>query len=193
MALVSLPEVKALGAQAERWQHKSAGAILRESVQNFSEERTYDVFLSHSYSDRTTVVGIKKFLEQYQLSVFVDWIAAQQLDRSKVTKTTAQTLKMWMVRSRCLLYACTPKSSESVWMPWELGYFDGLKGRVAILPLTPDKEYDDTYRGREYLGVYPYVSENRSDRNRECIWINETPDRYVNISYWLRGKKPYDH
>jgi hypothetical protein len=192
MALVSLPEVRALGVRTARLVNKSAGAVLRESVQNFAEERTYDVFLSHSYSDRTTVLGIKKFLEQFNLAVFVDWIEARQLDRHSVDKATAQVLKMWMEGSRCLIYACTRGSAASVWMPWELGYFDGLKGRVAILPVTPAKVYDDSYKGREYLGVYPYVSDNMDTADERCLWVNETSSRYVRFSKWLRGKMPYD-
>ena len=193
MALVSLPEVKALGARTERWQHKSAGSILRESVANFSEQQTYDAFLSHSYSDRTTILGIKQYLEGRHISVFVDWIAAKQLDRTRVTKNTAATLKDWMDHCRCLIYACTPNSAESVWMPWELGYFDGTKSLVAILPLTETKKHDDAYKGREYLGVYPYISDTRNVAGQPWLWINETADRYVRFDLWLQGHKPYDH
>tara|TARA_B100000446_G_C10520900_1_gene330315 strand:- start:339 stop:581 length:243 start_codon:yes stop_codon:yes gene_type:complete len=45
-------------------------------------------------------------------------------------------------------------------MPWELGYFDGLsKGAVAVLPLV---DYaSESYRGQEYLGLYPTVDKGR--------------------------------
>ena len=41
-------------------------------------------------------------------------------------------------------------------MPWELGYFDGLKfGYVWILPLV--SEYDAEFKRQEYLGLYPAI------------------------------------
>ena len=40
-------------------------------------------------------------------------------------------------------------------MPWELGYFDGLRGeRIGIFPLTSSSS--STFEGQEYLGLYPY-------------------------------------
>jgi hypothetical protein len=41
-------------------------------------------------------------------------------------------------------------------MPWELGYFDGIKtGYVWILPLVAQD--DSEFKGQEYLGLYPPV------------------------------------
>ena len=43
-------------------------------------------------------------------------------------------------------------------MPWELGYFDALRGRCAVVPVTMRKQYEDYYKGQEYLGLYPYMT-----------------------------------
>jgi hypothetical protein len=41
-------------------------------------------------------------------------------------------------------------------MPWELGYFDGLRGeRIAVMPLV--EAADESFRGQEYLGLYSLV------------------------------------
>lgn len=56
-----------------------------------------------------------------------------------------------------LFYATTVSSPLSKWMPWECGFFDGSKEKVAILPVT--EERTTTYVGQEYLGLYPYVLE----------------------------------
>lgn len=43
---------------------------------------------------------------------------------------------------------------------WELGYFDGLSnGTVAVLPLVDCSS--ESYRGQEYLGLYPTVDKGR--------------------------------
>jgi hypothetical protein len=40
-------------------------------------------------------------------------------------------------------------------MPWELGYFDGFKGRVFVYPLDEDAE--SYAQGQEYLRIYPLI------------------------------------
>jgi hypothetical protein len=59
-----------------------------------------------------------------------------------------------MNHCRFLLFATTKASSSSKWMPWELGYFDGLRrDRVGIIPVV--RSVGDTFKGQEYLGLYP--------------------------------------
>ena len=50
-------------------------------------------------------------------------------------------------------------------MPWELGYFDGFKSAVAILPITQTEQH--LYSGQEYLGLYPYI-----DATSIYLWVN---------------------
>jgi hypothetical protein len=63
------------------------------------------------------------FLEDEGLSVYVDSVVDPQLDREKVTVDTAELLRGRMNRSRFLLYTTSTASTQSRWMPWELGYF----------------------------------------------------------------------
>jgi hypothetical protein len=78
-------------------------------------------------------------------------------------------------------------------MPWECGFFDGLKGRVAICPLTPSPQVEDEYSGQEYLGLYPYVTTRYRQGDREpTLWIHETASKYVNLSWWLKGGVPHE-
>jgi hypothetical protein len=44
-------------------------------------------------------------------------------------------------------------------MPWELGFFDGFKGRVAIVPLNENQFDINEFKGQEYLGIYPYLKD----------------------------------
>ena len=58
-------------------------------------------------------------------------------------------------------------------MPWELGYFDGIKSTVAVLPVA--KSETNSFNRNEYLGLYPYLDTgiaififgNKKDRNDE--------------------------
>jgi hypothetical protein len=130
---------------------------LRKSAAT-SLSTTFDVFLSHSILDAQVILGVKSLLEAEGLSVYVDWVEDAELDRSRVTVRTADMLRTRMRHCSSLIFATSSNSSNSKWMPWELGYFDGFKpGFVSILPLVQSR-YDD-FRGQEYLGLYPYIED----------------------------------
>jgi len=168
MAFFIESEVREKANQVLSTESMSVDSIILESNQKFeSEDKEYDIFLSHSKIDEKLVLGIKSNLEEMGYSVYIDWIEDKQLDRSQVTKNTAQTLKNRMNKSKSLIFVTTENSVRSIWMPWELGYFDGYKGKVAILPIKKS-DTDTEYKGQEYLGIYPYVTKNILDK----LYIN---------------------
>jgi hypothetical protein len=61
-----------------------------------------------------------------------------------------------------MVYATSRNASSSRWMPWELGYFDGIHGpgRVSICPIETGTA--GTYVGEEYLGLYKTLEKVRS-------------------------------
>jgi TIR domain len=120
----------------------------------------FDIFLSHSREDVEVIAGIKALLENDGLSVYVDWLDDPRLDRSHVTAATAEVLRSRMNHCGYLLYGSSRSSSNSKWMPWELGYFDGRRpGKVGILPVVASP--GDPFVGVEYLGLYPLVERVR--------------------------------
>jgi hypothetical protein len=130
---------------------------LRKSAASDLDAR-YDVFLSHSYLDKDLVLAATRMLERAGLSVYVDWLEDPQADRTAVTAATAHVLRRRMRNSQSFIFATSTTSSRSRWMPWELGFFDGLRpGRVAVFPLIPAGE--GRFVGQEYLGLYPYVED----------------------------------
>jgi hypothetical protein len=61
-----------------------------------------------------------------------------------------------MKTSSCLVYVHSPNATQSMWMPWELGYFDAFKpGYVWNLPLVSAS--DSEFKGQEYQGLYPPI------------------------------------
>ena len=145
---------RSITASVESYSNK-----LESIVESQNNQRQFDVFLSHSIRDEELVLGIVEFLKQMGKEVYVDWIEDRQLSRSSVTPETAETLRQRMKQSSKLLYLATDNASSSKWMPWELGYFDGLKsGKVAILPLV-DYSFS-SFKGQEYLGLYPALDKD---------------------------------
>lgn len=177
----------ALGAAfAKAHVQKSAVQIIQEDRSKATDSDSFDVFLSHSIADADLVLGVKRFLEQRRLKVYVDWDTDGQLDRSKVDANTAALLRQRMKQSKSLLYLATDSASSSKWMPWELGYFDGLRGgQVAVMPLV-DKE-NDTFTGQEYLGLYPNVTKDTyKDSPKQDVFV-EGHDRWTTLQDFNSG------
>ena len=110
---------------AESQMVKSAGAAMTTN---------YDIFLSHAHEDAEVIAGVRILIEQEGLSVYVDWIEDPQADRSQVTPRTADILRQRMDHCRFLVFATSKASPDSKWMPWELGYFDGLRREHVVDP-----------------------------------------------------------
>jgi hypothetical protein len=166
VAYIKISEARAVARAAVPVQ-KRAGQILSEQARAFDAAERYDIFLSHSFDDAEIIYGVKKMIEALNLTVYVDWIEDAQLDRTKVTAKTAAVLRKRMKTCSSLVYAHSANSSSSAWMPWELGYFDGIRPhQVWILPLVSD--YDSEFKDQEYLGLYPPVEKlsNLAGRTR---------------------------
>lgn len=156
------------------------------------EGKSYDVFLSHSSLDHDLILELVDLFNKSGYSVYVDWIEDRELDRSKVSKDTAELLRRRMDKSRSLAYISTKNISNSKWCPWELGYFDGKKNeRCCILPIMRG----NTFEGQEYLGLYPYLTyEKIKDSDRYDFWVNEQKSsKYVRLAFWLSGEAPGNH
>lgn len=186
---------KAAGSQVT-----ATDIILENNRQRLFESKNietdaFDIFLSHSSEDADIVLGILDSLNNYGYSVYIDWVTDSHLDRSKITKNTIDRLRTRMQQSKSLFYATTKHSSESKWMPWELGYMDGDKSKAAILPVFKDETSStDNFEGQEYLGAYPFCIEATDDKtHKNRLWICEASDIYVSFDKWLKGKKPINH
>ena len=168
--------------------------VLNKVQESFSEVETYDIFLSHRYIDKVAVEGLAdKLRNEYGLKVYVDWIVDPNLDRDKVNKKTADLIRKRMKQCKCLWYVTSENASGSKWMPWEVGFMDGHKDRVAICPLVEGSR--QTFNGEEYLSLYPYISEDIAENeSQKSLWVNESSFVYCRFNAWLRsGQKPFQH
>jgi len=166
---------------------KASAQVLNESRSATKESDTFDVFLSHSISDADLVLGIKNLLEVRGLKVYVDWETDSQLDRSKVNPETADLLRRRMKQSISLLYLATESASSSKWMPWELGYFDGLRGgQVAVMPLLDNET--DSFKGQEYLGLYPTVTKDTYKGSGRTDVFVEGSGKWTTLQQFNKGK-----
>lgn len=151
-----------------------------------SFDDTYDVFLSHRFMDADEVKVIYDDLVRAGIKVYVDWIVDKDLDRKNITKETVSRVRTRMKNCRSLLFVTSENSSDSKWMPWELGYMDAKTDKVAILPVVSDSYTKQRFEGQEYLGIYPYIDKTESG----ALFVNGGPGHWVSMAEWLQGAKP---
>lgn len=152
--------------------------IIQETRQAIPLGTRFDIFLSHSFADAQLILGLFSIFQGLGYTVYIDWVVDADLDRSEVTKETADLLRKRMDDSKCLLYAFTENTPDSKWMPWETGYSDARTGKVAIIPIHSGGKPAYPYKGQQYLGLYPYLIKAQ-DGN---LWI---VDPWVAFATWL--------
>ncbi len=187
MAYLTETEVRNRAANITQKVQKSAGRILDEVY--VPDNQIFDVFLSYSSAESEDILlGVKAMLEERELSVYIDKYNDPQLTPESVTPETAEILRRRMQNSKALLYVYSQNSKKSRWMPWELGYFDGLKGTVGIIPVTRNQE--TTFKGEEYLNLYPYVDiATITGTNKPQLWINKSANTYAQLANWVKGSE----
>lgn len=187
---INLQEVVA-SIEDEVFMKKKAVMLIEKQYATFSEKDNFDVFLSHSYDDAEKVYKLKLLLENEGLSVFVDWLDEDFLDRENVSAKEAEMLRLRMRNCKCLIFATSSNSTNSLWMPWELGFFDGVNGKIAIMPVVPfedeNKRVELEFVGQEYLGIYPCIY---TVGNLESILLKKGKNILnENLKSWIREKK----
>ena len=176
-------------AQRKPGSFRQATTVLKEEVAAAKTKSSFDIFLSQSTSDAEIILGVKGVLEDYGKTVYVDWLEDPQLDRSHVTPATAEVIRSRMRQCKSLVYVHSENSGSSKWMPWELGYFDGFSSAVAILPVTKKGE---SFRGQEYLGIYPYLDEApATGGSTKEIWINKSSAESTRWGSWLSNPRAF--
>ncbi|GBF44409.1 hypothetical protein LPTSP2_37120 [Leptospira ellinghausenii] len=171
-----------------------AKSILTESTEAFNAQTSYDIFLSHSYIDKILILGLKAFIEESGFSVYIDWIEDKQLERSLISSKTASVLRTRMNSCKVLFFATSENSTQSKWMPWECGYMDAKTNRVAICPII--KGQNHSFKGQEYLGLYPFVDyAPPKDTSTNIIWINDpnNSNYYSSLRNWIIDGKLNRH
>lgn len=182
MAFLTQSNIKNIGRIAAG--SSTANAFLYHRMQAAKDYQSFDIFLSHSYQDAEIVLGSKTYLEEKGLSVYVDWIMDPHMNRENVTSESAERIRKRMRQSKSLLYLATENAPKSKWMPWELGYYDGFNGNVAILPVLVAGT--SAFQGQEYLGLYPIVEIDDQSYANKLKVRRSSAYRTEDLTQWMR-------
>lgn len=145
------------------------------------------IFISHKHDDLEDLRGIIGFLEsQYNVKCYID---SRDPSLPKTTSgETAQRIKGRIDGCKKFILMATEGAIDSKWCNWELGYGDAkkFKDHIAIFPLKKKDSYESSYKGNEYMQIYPsiaYYGEGEIYQGGQPI----TPGYYVAV----RGENTY--
>jgi len=141
----------------------------------------YDVFVSHSSSDKDFIKKVLTFLHTSKGGVngYVDW---QDPEMPSITDiNTAIQLKSRIQKSKKVIYVVTNESLKSVWCSWEIGFADKDKGvdKIAILAIKPN---NGKWKSNEYLQQYPWIG---FDQKRKLFLVHMNNGVDVTLSEWI--------
>jgi hypothetical protein len=153
----------------------NAKQALDESVETLfpSDFEVFDIFLSYRNTDVDLAVGIHTDLVRRGYKVYLDRIMDPQLNRTNVTAATAEQIRKRLMQSKSVFYIATDNAEGSNWMPWELGFEDGYRGKSAIVPVTDDRDF----RGTEFVKVY-----HRAQPDPDSLWMYR-PDNSLDTRF----------
>lgn len=183
MSYLTEAEVQERASRDTERLQKSARSLLLETAA--ASSTPFDVFLTHSAEPEELLLGVKGLLEDQGLRVYVDNYG-DPVSPVSITLSMAGILRDRMRHANALLYVHSRHSRRLRWMPWELGFFDGLKGAVGYIPVTYQQE--ETFKAEEYLNLYPYVDvTGPSNTDQRQFWIRNSADVYAALAGWVRG------
>lgn len=112
--------------------------------------KRYNIFISHSTKDRNFLIDLVHDINKQGKNVYVDWMEdIEALQRSKTNAKTASVIKHRIDSSDVVLCIKTEGALSSEWVPWELGYADGIGKSIFIMDIdgnTPVPAYMQLYQ-----------------------------------------------
>lgn len=151
--------------------------------------KTFDIFLSHSFLDAPLAPALYSTLIGGGYRVYLDRIHDSQLSRTSVTRRTAQVIRRRMTQCDSLFVATTSNTTSSNWVPWELGFTDGLTGKSAVLPIV--ESANTSFGGLSYFELYPIVETQPRKTRPDDLEIVQPPRSKITWGRWIKLPKSY--
>lgn len=127
-------------------------------ISHYQKAKT-TVFISHKHDELDDLKGFIGFLEKnYKVKAYID---SQDPTMPKITSPkTARTIKSRIKSCERFILLATNEAVTSKWCNWELGFGDAHKypEHIALVPMKPKGTSNDSYKGTEYMKIYPYIA-----------------------------------
>lgn len=160
-------------------------SVLDDFVRNHAGKSQFDFYLSLSSVEPELIIGTTLSLEDCGYSVCLDSNQVHDSTDRRISQERVQALRTVMERCLGMIIMTTSARSDSIWLPWECGYFEGKKSRIAVLPITPANS--EIYRGDGYLGLYPFITRYQTQNQKTQLVVKYGTKVYCTLSNWLAG------
>lgn len=125
---------------------------------NIQIKKSFDIFISHSFSDQMKIITLFKALNKQGLVCYCDWTSDNDfLKRSLVSEYTKEVLKKRIEQSRCILYARSDNSAKSTWIKFELEYGVSIKKTIIELDINDISADEISYEALKLLSTLKEV------------------------------------
>ena len=171
-----ISETQLSNYRRSRTQMFSADNFVDLNESHYRDKSRPMVFLSHKHDEQEILQGAVSFLKEEGVDVYVDWMDPSM--PSYTNAETAHSLKEKIKVADKFILVATPSAINSKWCNWELGLGDAAKYKehIALLPINKTNE---TFRGTEYLAIYPYI-DYENGNNQDCN------GRYIQKGYYVK-------
>ena len=145
-------ELRSLRNAASRVSRTAVAKSLNEALLRSKQT----AFLCHSHRDQELAKGLQTILAEDGWDIYIDW-EDEEMPASP-TKETAMNIKRKINQLDWFLFLATPRSTQSRWCPWEIGYADAVKTNEKIL-IIPTSDDSGRWYGNEYLQLYRKIDQ----------------------------------
>jgi hypothetical protein len=178
-----------LTLEAGTWLEGEAGSAAGSRLH--APPHLFDIFLSYSSKDAVAVVGLYHWLVP-RYRVYLDRFD-RLLNPAVVTRATATIVRRRIVQSRSLFVATSQHALASDWVPWEMGFADGLMNKAAVLFIAPRANVP--FNRQSYFELYPEVGPGPTGaaKGHDLILTDPqaVPPWSVDWDAWLRMPRRY--
>jgi hypothetical protein len=159
----------------------------------------YDVFISYRHRDSRQIDDLEHKIRNAGFEPWRDLNFPAMHDPSDVTREKIETIRRQLSRSTCLIFAYSHASalrdeeagaSLGVWMPWELGFFDGaISSRIGVYLIDGPRngiEPKVYFKGSEFLQLYDELTDEDLDGFLRRYAVRERRiDNVTSAFIWL--------
>jgi hypothetical protein len=163
-----------------------------EQVDVSSLPVVFDIFLSYRSTDAMVVLGLYHWLTRRGYFAYLDSLDISLPNPASVNRRTADILRKRMVQSQSLFVITTQDMPSSAWVPWELGFTDGLTGKAAVLYIADRSNV--AFNRQSYFALYAEVQRDNAKSKPFDLHINDTfarPALHCDWGHWLKLPKRY--
>lgn len=106
---------------------------------SFQAKKKFDIFISHSYSNKHEMIKLYKHLNDLGFSCYCDWSADSDFLKRNMCNNgnyTEEVLKWRIKQSQNILYVDCPKAKESEWVKMELTFAKKLNKNIVEIDIS---------------------------------------------------------